>query len=62
MCSLFHVENASLKVFNVIIVVTHRKLDLHWQCNSLCDGWIQIRETINVATPNYDKEKLQECL
>ncbi len=62
MCSLFHLENASLKVLDVITVVTHRKLDLLWQCNSLCNGMIQMCETISVATSNYDKEKLQECL
>jgi hypothetical protein len=62
MCSLFHAENVLLKVLAAITVVTNRKQNLHWQCNSLCDGLIQIREAISAATSDYDKEKLQERL
>ncbi len=46
----------------VVTVVTHRELVLHLQCNLLYSGFIQIREAINNATSDYDKQKLQERL
>jgi chaperonin GroEL (HSP60 family) len=46
----------------VVTVLTHRKLVLHLQCNLLYSGFTQIREAINNATSDYDKQKLQERL
>jgi chaperonin GroEL len=46
----------------VVTVLTYRKLVLHLQCNLLYSGFTQIREVINTATSDYDKQKLQERL